>query len=1128
MTKAYDFNWQRTIPEALLKGCIFDRWEEEKEQVVYEPGALFRVDEYGFFIYWNSEGRDGQVLELSQVNDIRAGGIPKDVRLLAELSSKNRYGLDEVSLTICSGTDMVNINYTHVVCPDPDTAKVWQAGLRSITNNIKANNVCPATCLEKHWIKLGFLVEPEGKLPVRRIAQTFASGKTEKLVYQCIADVGLPGGKNDVIEPKEFTLEKFQELYQRVCPRNDIEELFNTITEGKTDYITLKQFISFLNEKQRDPRLNEILHPFYDERRVREIVGAYETSPELVKEGRLSQGGLVRYLMSDENAPVFLDRLDMYMDMDQPLSHYYINSSHNTYLTGRQFGGKSSVEMYRQVLLAGCRCVELDCWDGKGEDEEPIITHGKAMCTDILFKDVIYAIRDCAFVTSDYPVILSFENHCCKKQQYKLAKYCSEIFGDLLLTEPLPSYPLEPCVSLPTPNELKRKILIKNKRLKPEDEKRELELWKKGQLQNDDDEEEKEDASVTILAPTEEGEGELLDPNSPTQEMPGSKKKKVSSPRDGRGWSTRYSTLTRSADGAVQVEAQLEEQLAMAHYQYTGATVHVHPFLSSLVNYAQPVKFQGFDVAEERSVHFNMSSFAETSALGYLKSQAIEFVNYNKRQLSRIYPKGTRADSSNFLPQIFWNAGCQMVALNFQTPDLPMQLNQGKFEYNGGCGYLLKPDFMRRADKTFDPFAESPVDGVIAAQCSVRVLSGQFLSDKKVGTYVEVDMYGLPTDTIRKEFRTRMVPANGLNPVYNEEPFVFRKVVLPDLAVIRIAVYDENGKMLGQRILPMDGLQAGYRHVSLRTEGNFPMSLAMLFICIELKIYVPDGLGDLMDALSDPRAFLSAQEKRMVQMRAMGIEEADILVNRPDLGSQQKKDDDKREEWRMEAITVDALRTEKDYVKLRRKQIKELEGLRKRHHKDKQQVQKQQCLAVEKLVPKDSPGPVSESEDGGVRALVVQQMHQWSSLLGTHRAQEWDLLRLHLTNQGQLLRSLMLKAQAQQMKQLDAKFERENKEMKMKQAKVSVETAREVSSDKTLRNKAERERRLREKNSNNTKKFIEERKSAALKQSRERERLKKIHEKQLHDLQREIDNGLELYNAAETEYKLCAKLECFV
>lgn len=70
---------------------------------------------------------------------------------------------------------------------------------------------------------------------------------------------------------------------------------------------------------------------------------------------------------------------------------------------------------------------------GKTEEEEPIITHGKAMCTDILFKDVIYAIRDTAFVTSDYPVILSFENHCCKSQQYKLAKYCDEILGKLCL-----------------------------------------------------------------------------------------------------------------------------------------------------------------------------------------------------------------------------------------------------------------------------------------------------------------------------------------------------------------------------------------------------------------------------------------------------------------------------------------------------------------------------------------------------------------------------------------------------------------------------------------------------------------------------------------------------------------------
>jgi phosphatidylinositol phospholipase C beta len=58
-----------------------------------------------------------------------------------------------------------------------------------------------------------------------------------------------------------------------------------------------------------------------------------------------------------------------------------------------------------------------------------------------------------------------------KKEQHKMAKYCDEILGDLLLKEPLSTHPLDPGVPLPSPNDLKRKILIKNKRLKPEVEK---------------------------------------------------------------------------------------------------------------------------------------------------------------------------------------------------------------------------------------------------------------------------------------------------------------------------------------------------------------------------------------------------------------------------------------------------------------------------------------------------------------------------------------------------------------------------------------------------------------------------------------------------------------------------------
>jgi hypothetical protein len=64
---------------------------------------------------------------------------------------------------------------------------------------------------------------------------------------------------------------------------------------------------------------------------------------------------------------------------------------------------------------------------------------------------------------------------------------------------------------------------------------------------------------------------------------------------------------------------------------------------------------------------------------------------YNQTHMTRTYPAGTRVDSSNYNPILAWSMGCQIVALNFQTSDTALILNDGRFRQNGECGYVLKP-----------------------------------------------------------------------------------------------------------------------------------------------------------------------------------------------------------------------------------------------------------------------------------------------------------------------------------------------------------------------------------------------------------------------------------------------------
>ncbi|KAM7108686.1 1-phosphatidylinositol 4,5-bisphosphate phosphodiesterase beta-2 isoform 4-T4 [Ciconia maguari] len=632
-----------------------------------------------------------------------------------------------------------------------------------------------------------------------------------------------------------------------LCPRPEIDEIFTSHHLKAKPYMTKEHLAKFINKKQRDSRLNDILFPPAKPEQVQSLIEKYEPSGINIQRGQLSPEGMVWFLCGPENNVIALDKLVLYQDMTQPLSHYFINSSHNTYLTAGQFSGISSPEMYRQTLLAGCRCVELDCWKGRPPDEEPIITHGFTMTTEILFKDAIEAIAESAFKTSLYPVILSFENHVdSPKQQAKMAEYCRTIFGDMLLTEPLEKYPLKPGVPLPSPKDLLGKILIKNKKKQSISGKRQNSLKKGRNVEPEIMEQPTPmDAEDTVWA----GDVAEEEPEEEDEHLGNLDEEEIKK--------------MQSDEGTAGLEVTAYEEM------------------SSLVNYVQPIKFDSFEVSAQKNRSYVISSFTELKAYDLLTKFPVQFVEYNKRQMSRIYPKGTRMDSSNYMPQMFWNVGCQMVALNFQTMDVPMQQNMALFEFNGQCGYLLKHEFMRRPDKQFDPFSVDRIDVVVASTLSVTILSGQFLSDRSVKTYVEVELFGLPRDTKRK-YRTKLTPtANSINPVWKEEAFVFEKIMMPELASLKIVAWEEGGKFIGHRVIPVIAVHPGYHHVCLRSESNMPLTMPSLFVYLEIKDYVPDAWADLTIALSNPIKFFSLQDKRSVKLKDGLVERLGTQRNFP-------------------------------------------------------------------------------------------------------------------------------------------------------------------------------------------------------------------------------------------------------
>ncbi|XP_047594343.1 1-phosphatidylinositol 4,5-bisphosphate phosphodiesterase beta-2 isoform X3 [Lutra lutra] len=1045
----------------LSQGERFIKWDDET--TIASP-VILRVDPKGYYLYWTYQSKEMEFLDITSIRDTRFGKfakIPKSQKLRDVFNMDfpdNNFLLK--TLTVVSGPDMVDLTFHNFVSYKENVGKSWAEDVLALAKHPLTANASRSTFLDKILVKLKMQLNPEGKIPVKNFFQMFPADR--KRVEAALSACHLPKGKNDAINPEDFPESVYKSFLMSLCPRPEIDEIFTSYHAKAKPYMTKEHLTKFINQKQRDPRLNSLLFPLARPDQVQGLIDKYEPSGINVQRGQLSPEGMVWFLCGPENSVLAQDKLLLHQDMTQPLNHYFINSSHNTYLTAGQFSGLSSAEMYRQVLLAGCRCVELDCWKGKPPDEEPIITHGFTMTTDIYFKEAIEAIAESAFKTSPYPVILSFENHVdSPRQQAKMAEYCRMTFGEMLLTEPLEKFPLKPGIPLPSPEDLRGKILIKNK---------------------------KNQFSVPATPSKEPGGGaeNSCPPSASVGEDP------VWAGEDGAQLEEEEVEEEEEESGNLDEE---ELKKMQSDEGTAGLEVTAYEEMSSLVNYIQPTKFISFEFSAQKNRSYVISSFTELKAYDLLSKASVQFVDYNKRQMSRIYPKGTRMDSSNYMPQMFWNAGCQMVALNFQTMDLPMQQNMALFEFNGQSGYLLKHEFMRRPDKQFNPFSVDRIDVVVATTLSITVISGQFLSDRSVRTYVEVELFGLPGDPKRR-YRTKLSPsANSINPVWKEEPFVFEKILMPELASLRVAVLEEGNKFLGHRIIPINALNSGYHHLCLHSESNLPLTMPALFVFLELKDYVPDTWADLTVALANPIKFFSAHDKKSVKLKeAMeGLPEKPFPLGspvvRPVNGALAPTSNGSAEP---QTASPEELRELKGVVKLQRRHEKELRDLERRGARRWEELLQRGAAELAGLGPQGAggcggrrlgpgkgsrkkrtlqceeaagaaPGEGREGPEGAdARARELQDRLELELLQQGEEQYECILKRKeqHVAEQIAKMMELAREKQAAELKTLKETLETDTKEMKKKLEAKRLERIQamvKVTPDKMAQERLKRE-----------------------------------------------------------------------
>ena len=651
---------------------------------------------------------------------------------------------------------------------------------------------------------------------------------------------------------------KFRNFVKDLKERKDIKGIYDSLAASSSNGLDYATFIFFLETSQGIDTAAKPLEWEALFKRLTKTLNASTANSDEPQNAFMDLNAFNAFLSSPDNHILSLKSSGE--KFDRPLNEYFVASSHNTYLVGRQIADISSTDGYRLALQAGCRCVEIDCWDGKGG--RPEVRHIK-FTSPVLFSDCISVINKYAFERSPYPLILSLEVHCCASQQQMMVDVMKKEFGSRLLLDPIG---MDEHV-LPSPEELRSKILVK---VKTTD-------------------------SPTLKSPVEP-------PSTPTPLASGRRQRSISSPISQT--STIYNSENVTFDSLVPLSSPPsigKHETPTLRGRSSLATIGVNstsddsdcnsPTLASqqsgkksksyiidpldkLCVYTRGSKFH--TAADLENTRYNhIYSISEPSLEKRFRdwnfSKAIE--RHNTQYFMRTYPSNSRLTSSNFEPIAFWKHGVQMAALNYQTYDEGMQINEAMFASGSDRnGYVLKPQELRVTPTTVrtGPFAGpiSPIMDVVTMariRFSVHLISAQFLecprngaSDKGPNPYVEVQVYVAEDKSAAQVFsdggvegpardstssgpqvrrRSGIIPGNGYNPSFGETFHFEIETKHPELVFIRWAVWNSsdgrnyNGKDAAEATFTAKyvSLGTGYRHVPLSNHNGEQFMFSTLF-----------------------------------------------------------------------------------------------------------------------------------------------------------------------------------------------------------------------------------------------------------------------------------------------------------